>query len=86
MPPSVTGFSPFELIHGIKMHTALDQSLANTSAQIPLDVQTYLKNLKQLLVIIRDHAIAQSKAAMESQKLKYDKRHKTKPLQLGIGQ
>ena len=86
MSSLVNGFSPFELIHGIKMNTALDQSLANISAQLPLDVQTYLKNLKQRLVIIRDHAIAQSKAAKESQKLQYDKSHKTKPLQLAIGQ
>ena len=39
MPSSVTGFSPFELIHGIKMNITLDQSLANISAQLPLDVQ-----------------------------------------------
>ena len=86
MPSLVTGFSPFELIRGIKMNTAFDRSLANILAQHLMDVQTYLKHLKQRLVIIRDHAIAQSNAAKELQKMQYDKRHKTKQLQLTIGQ
>ena len=70
------------------MNTALDQSLATISAQLLLDVQIYLKHLKQQLIIIRDHAVAQSTAAKLSQKRQYDQRHKTKPLQFAtsIGQ
>ena len=68
------------------MNTALDQSLATISAQLPHDVQTYLRNLKQRLIITRDHAVAQSTAAKLSQKSQYDRRHQTKPLQLAIGQ
>ena len=81
MPSMVTGYSPFELVHGMQMNTAFDHALATVSAQLLQEVKIFLTNLKQRVVIMRNHAIAQSKAAKEAQKIQYDTRHKVKQVQ-----
>ena len=46
MPSTVTGYSPFELIHGMQMKTAFDHAIATVSAQLPQEVNTILTNLR----------------------------------------
>ena len=86
MPSTVTRYSSFELVHGMQINTAFDHAIATISAQLPQDVNTFLTNLRRQLVIMRDHAIAQSKVTKEAQKIQYDKRHKVKQVTMTVGQ
>ena len=85
MPSTVTGYSPFELVHGMQMNTAFDHAIATVSAQLPQEV-IFFTNLRRWLVILRNHAIAQSKVVKEAQKIQYDKRHKVKQAIMIVGQ
>ena len=82
MPSTVTDYSPFELVHRMQMNTAFDHALATVTTQLPQEVNTFLANLKHRFIIMRDHAIVQSKAAKEAQTKQYDKRQKVKQVQM----
>lgn len=71
MPSSVTGLSPFEMIHGTKMVTAFDHTLSDIpTVNLPHDVTIYLKNLRTKLTKIRELADIQSKNPSTQQILK----------------
>lgn len=86
MPSTVTGLTPYEIIHGKKMVTTYDYAISHVPNNLSMDVYSYLDNLKNRLIKLHEMVQVQRAAAKQKQKEQYDKRHKVSNTVLKEGQ